>query len=83
MHEEGGFSVYTLLLARGWRILINPNSLVLWIVKDKYHKLNYYGSENRVKTLWGLESIFEGRKVLGIGLRYGVWNGKDYNLKNP
>lgn len=77
MHE-GGFIVYTLLLARVLRILVNPNSLVFWIVKDKYHKLNrFYGSKNRVKTLWGWKDIFEGRKVLGIGLRYRVWDGKD------
>ncbi|CAN6553836.1 unnamed protein product [Malus baccata var. baccata] len=71
------------LLAKiGWRITQNPLSLIASVLRDKYFPGKTFGEAPKGKnTSWGWKGLFEARKVLNLGLRWRVGNGKSINIR--
>ncbi|CAN6715719.1 unnamed protein product [Malus baccata var. baccata] len=71
------------LLAKiGWRIILNPMSLLASVMKDKYFPGKTFGEAPKGKnTSWGWKGLLEARKVLDLGLRWQVGNGKSINIR--
>ncbi|CAN6691212.1 unnamed protein product [Malus baccata var. baccata] len=71
------------LLAKiGWRITQNPLSLLASVLSDKYFPGKTFGEAPKGKnTSWGWKGLFEARKVLNLGLRWRVGNGKSINIR--
>ncbi|CAN6585727.1 unnamed protein product [Malus baccata var. baccata] len=71
------------LLAKiGWRITQNPLSLLASVLRDKYFPGKTFGEAPKGKnTSWGWKGLFEARKVLNLGLRWRVGNGKSINIR--
>ncbi|CAN6698380.1 unnamed protein product [Malus baccata var. baccata] len=71
------------LLAKiGWRIILHPMSLLASVLKDKYFPGKTFGEAPKGKnTSWGWKGLLEARKVLDLGLRWRVGNGKSINIR--
>ncbi|CAN6554841.1 unnamed protein product [Malus baccata var. baccata] len=66
----------------GWRITLNPMSLLASVLRDKYFPGKTFGEASKGKnTSWGWKGLFEARKVLNLGLRWRVGNGKSINIR--
>ncbi|CAN6552805.1 unnamed protein product [Malus baccata var. baccata] len=66
----------------GWRITLNPMSLLASVLRDKYFPGKSFGEAPKGKnTSWGWKGLFEARKVLNQGLRWRVGNGKSINIR--
>ncbi|KAM2729014.1 hypothetical protein EV1_000452 [Malus domestica] len=66
----------------GWRITLNPMSLLASILRDKYFQGKTFREASKGKnTSWGWKGLFEARKVLNLGLRWRVGNGKNINIR--
>ncbi|KAM1354057.1 hypothetical protein FF1_033638 [Malus domestica] len=59
------------LLAKiGWRITLNPMSILASVLRDKYFPGKTFGEAPKGKnTSWGWKGLFEARTVLNLGLR--------------
>ncbi|KAM1560519.1 hypothetical protein ACFX13_003749 [Malus domestica] len=66
----------------GWRVTQNPMSLLASVLRDKYFPGKTFGEAPKGKnTSWGWKGLFEARKVLNLGLRWRVGNGKSINIR--
>ncbi|KAM1736077.1 hypothetical protein ACFX12_014475 [Malus domestica] len=66
----------------GWRITLNPMSLLASVLRDKYFPGKSFGEAPKGKnTSWGWKGLFEARKVLNQGLRWRVGNGESINIR--
>ncbi|CAL1359850.1 unnamed protein product [Linum trigynum] len=70
------------LLAKiGWRILFKPQSLLGQVYKGKYFPNGHFlHAKTRSRPSWGWQSILFGRKLLEMGLRWQIGNGRSASL---
>ncbi|CAN6703250.1 unnamed protein product [Malus baccata var. baccata] len=65
-----------------WRITQKPLSLLALVLSEKYFPGKTFGEAPKGKnTSWGWKGLFEARKVLNLGLRWRVGNGKSINIR--
>ncbi|CAL1353289.1 unnamed protein product [Linum trigynum] len=66
------------LLAKiGWRILMEPQSLLAQVYKGKYFPNgSFLDASARSRPSWGWQSILFGRELLAQGLRWQIGNGQ-------
>ncbi|CAN6571798.1 unnamed protein product [Malus baccata var. baccata] len=71
------------LLAKiGWRITLQPDSLLANVLREKYFPGKTFGEASGGKgTSWGWKCIFEARKVLAKGIRWRVGDGTCINIR--
>ncbi|CAL1378948.1 unnamed protein product [Linum trigynum] len=86
-HDGGmGFRHFELfnqaLLAKiGWRILCEPQSLLAQVYKGKYFPQgNFLSATARSRPSWGWQSILFGRRLLEMGLRWHIGNGRSASM---
>ncbi|CAL1409387.1 unnamed protein product [Linum trigynum] len=82
-HEGGmGFRRFeqfnqALLAKVGWRILMEPQSLLAQVYKGKYFPQGtFLEAKARSRPSWGWTSILHGRQLLVAGLRWQIGNGQ-------
>ncbi|CAL1395371.1 unnamed protein product [Linum trigynum] len=70
------------LLAKiGWRILMEPQSLLAQVYKGKYFPNgSFLEASARSRPSWGWQSILFGRELLAQGLRWQIGNGQTVAL---
>ncbi|CAN6580853.1 unnamed protein product [Malus baccata var. baccata] len=71
------------LLAKiGWRITLQPDSLLANVLREKYFPGKTFGEANGGRgTSWGWKGILEARKVLVRGIRWRVGDGTCINIR--
>ncbi|CAN6583607.1 unnamed protein product [Malus baccata var. baccata] len=73
---------FALLAKIVWRITQKPLSLLASVLSEKYFPGKTFGEAPKGKnTSWGWKGLFEARKVLNLGLRWRVGNGKSINIR--
>jgi hypothetical protein len=70
-----------LLAKQGWRIMIDPESLLARVLKAKYFpKCNFLQANKGQKASYSWQSIIKARWILKKGCCWLIGNGKDINI---
>lgn len=65
-----------LLVKQGWRIISNPNSLIVWVFKNKYFPYTFlFQVRQGARPSRRQQNIFQGQNLLEKGIRWQVNDG--------
>ncbi|KAK9288426.1 hypothetical protein L1049_016883 [Liquidambar formosana] len=67
---------------QGWRLLTKPFSMLTRILRGKYfHNSSFLEAKLGNNPSWSWRSLLEGRKILQVGVRWRISNGKSEQLE--
>ncbi|GAA0144626.1 hypothetical protein LIER_05022 [Lithospermum erythrorhizon] len=76
---------FALLGKQGWRVVTKKASLLSKLLKGRYfRRSSFMHAKLGTNPSFGWRSLFEGRKVLTMGIRWRVGDGKEIDIwKDP